>query len=174
LLFSGRKMDFDIGNLFYVVITLVAVIVGLVGRKRKSSARGTVPGGTENQPRPGFLDSLEQVLTMGQEEPPVMDLRDYEPDLTGEGEVKEEEIQTETVLADDPQVTPSYMEEYERVLGKLQSREANSDLSMGSVNLPIEVISLEDDEGTNYLEIIRNFDAGTAVVYSAILNRLDY
>jgi hypothetical protein len=39
---------------------------------------------------------------------------------------------------------------------------------------PLEVISLDDEGGTNYFEVIKDFDAGTAVVYSAIINRVDY
>jgi hypothetical protein len=39
---------------------------------------------------------------------------------------------------------------------------------------PLEVINLDEEEGTDYFDIIKNFDAGAAVVYSAIINRLDY
>ena len=39
---------------------------------------------------------------------------------------------------------------------------------------PLEVIDLEEEEGTDYFEVVKDFDAGTAVVYSAIINRVDY
>jgi hypothetical protein len=43
-----------------------------------------------------------------------------------------------------------------------------------STTKPLEVVELDDEGGTNYFEIVRDFDAGTAVVYSAIINRVDY
>ncbi len=39
---------------------------------------------------------------------------------------------------------------------------------------PLEVIQLDDEWGTDYFEVVKDFDAGTAVVYSAIINRVDY
>ena len=47
-------------------------------------------------------------------------------------------------------------------------------MQMEILTEPLEVIQLEEEEGTNYFEIIKDFDAGTAVVYSAIINRIDY
>jgi hypothetical protein len=39
----------------------------------------------------------------------------------------------------------------------------------------LEVIELDEEYPvTNYLAIIRRFDPGTAIVYSAIMERLDY
>ena len=38
-----------------------------------------------------------------------------------------------------------------------------------------EVIDLEMEEGgVDYFQVVKDFNAGTAVVYSAIINRLDY
>jgi hypothetical protein len=36
------------------------------------------------------------------------------------------------------------------------------------------MIDIDEKEGTDYFEIVKDFDAGTAVVYSAIINRVDY
>jgi hypothetical protein len=41
-------------------------------------------------------------------------------------------------------------------------------------NEELELFELDEIPGTNYFEIVRDFDAGTAVVYSTIINRLDY
>ena len=46
-------MDFDIGNILYVVITLVAIIASLLGKKKKPASKDA---------KPGFFDNLEQVL----------------------------------------------------------------------------------------------------------------
>ncbi len=51
-------MDFEIGNLFYIVITIVAVVVGLLGKKKKPAGQGTSETGGEK--RPGFLENLEE------------------------------------------------------------------------------------------------------------------
>lgn len=38
----------------------------------------------------------------------------------------------------------------------------------------LEVFDLDELPGTDYFEIVKDFDAGTAIVYSSIINRLDY
>jgi hypothetical protein len=47
-------------------------------------------------------------------------------------------------------------------------------MNMESTSKPIEVIELEKEEAVDYFKVVQNFDAGTAIVYSAIINRLDY
>ena len=59
-------MEFEIGNLFYIVITMVAIIVGLLGKKKKPAGQGT--GETEGRARPGFMENLEKAFNMGQED----------------------------------------------------------------------------------------------------------
>jgi hypothetical protein len=39
---------------------------------------------------------------------------------------------------------------------------------------PLEVIDLDMEPGTSLPDFTKNFDAREAVVYSAIINRLDY
>ena len=158
LLKTGKIMDFDIGNLLYVVIILVSVIIGLLGKKKK-------PAG-ENKSKPGFMENLEKMLTMGQEANTVRELADHEADLF------EEE---QPVFEEEAESKPSFMDEYEQILKQneghqsvfvLKDEEASED--------ELEEFICEEDEGTDYFEIIKDFDAGTAVVYSAIINRLDY
>jgi len=160
-------MDFEIGNIFYIVITLVAVIVGLLGKKKKPTGQGT--GETAGETRPGFLENLERALNMEQEKRVVVDLQDYEEDLSVDKEF--EEPPPVTVPA-----PMTLMEEYEQMQAKRRenlttdSSRYKADITTGS----LEVVQLDDDEGTNYFEVIKDFDAGTAVVYAAIINRLDY
>lgn len=176
-------MEFDIGNLLYVVITLVAVIIGLLGRKKKPAATGTGTG--ENASGGGFMENLERAFNMGQEEQLVVDLEEEEE------EALVEEPHFDTVNSADvtPEV-PSLMSEYQQYLE--QSAEPGRDptgpasgeifessreiILAGSEEIaePLEVINLDDDPGTNYFEVIKDFDAGTAIVYSAIINRIDY
>jgi hypothetical protein len=163
-------MDFDIGNILYIVIMLVAVIVSLLGKKKKPAEGGTAAPGSEE--RPGFLENLERVLTMGQEPARVQNLQDFEADLPVEELTPKEAVE---VVKPDYMNRPSLMEEYDRIMK--QGREGGQDLLMGEGGLTddaLEVIDLDDLPGTDYFEIVRDFDAGTAVVYSAIINRLDY
>ena len=163
-------MDFDLGNLLYIVITLVAVIIGLLRKKKKPADGGS--GATESGTRPSFMENLERVLQMGQEQVEVKDLQESEADLPVEEVVPVEAV--DNSLAD-IRNRPSIMEEYDRIMN--QSKEGELDPMMAEGGLmegALEVFDPDETQGSNYFEIIRDFDAGTAVVYSAIINRLDY
>jgi len=153
-------MDFEIGNLLYIVITLVAVIVGVLGKKKKPADGGSGASG-ESAARPGFLENLERVLQMGQEQPEIKDLQEFETDLP------DEEVLTVEESHADLRNRPSIMDEYDRIM----NRSNEGELTDGGA---LEVIDLDGTQGNNYFEIVRDFDAGTAVVYSTIINRLDY
>lgn len=142
-------MDFDIGNILYVVITLVAIIASLLGKKKKPEGK---------KAKPGFFENLEQVLKMGQEDPALVNLKDHEPDLPKE----DEEIVYEDVRED-------------RVINTQETTTQPATLKKEykSSILPVEDFS-PDEEEPEFLEILKDFDAGSAVVYSAIINRPDY
>lgn len=161
-------MDFDIGNILYIVITLVAVIVGLRGKKKKPAQEGT--GASEETARPGFMENLERVLRMGQEEPMVADLEPYEEDLSFE-EVTVEVEKPATIVNS----RPGIMDDYDRIMNRSTDGEMELiDLEGESMIGALEVLDLEHVEGVDYFNIVENFDAGNAIVYSAIINRLDY
>ena len=161
-------MDFDIGNLLYIVITLVAVIVGVLGKKKKPADGGSgAPG--ESAARPGFLENLERVLQMGQEQPEIKDLQEFEADLP------DEEVLTVEEPHADLRNRPSILEEYDRIMNRRNEGELGSMIAEGGfTDEALEVIDLDGTQGNNYFDIVRDFDAGTAVVYAAIINRLDY
>ena len=161
-------MDFEIGNLLYIVITLVAVIVGVLGKKKKPADGGSgAPG--ESAARPGFLENLERVLQMGQEQPEIKDLQEFEVDLPDEEVLRVEESHA------DLRNRPSIMDEYDRIMNRSKEGELGYMMAEdGLTDEALEVIDLDGEQGNNYFEIIRDFDAGTAVVYSTIINRLDY
>jgi hypothetical protein len=161
-------MDFEIGNLLYIVITLVAVIVGVLGKKKKPADGGSgAPG--ESAARPGFLENLERVLQMGQEQPEIKDLQEFETDLP------DEEVLTVEESHSDVRNRPSIMDEYDRIMNQSNEGEFGSMIAEGGLSdEALEVVDLDGTQGNNYFEIVRNFDAGTAVVYSTIINRLDY
>lgn len=145
-------------------------MIGLLGKKKKPADGGT--GTPEGEARPGFLENLERALTMDQEQPRVRDLQDFEPDLPDEEYARE--VQVEEVKPQ-AQERPSLMEEYERIMSQRGDQYQNTTMSEGGVlSETLEVIDLDEEYGTDYFEIVKDFDAGTAVVYSAIINRLDY
>ena len=163
------KMDFDIGNILYIIITLVVVLVGVLGKKKKPAEGGGAPVG---EGRSSFMENLERVLTMGQEQARIMDLQEYEQDLTPEEyayEEPEQDVQAEGSTG------LSLMEEYERLIQRRSETNPFPLLEEGGiVGEALQVIDLEEEYGTDYFEIVRDFDAGKAIVYSAIIDRLDY
>ena len=165
-----RKMEFDIGNILYIVITLVAVLVGVLGKKKKPGVPGTVEGGGKAQP--GFMENLERLLTMGQENPEVVDLQDYEEDLPVE-EALASDLEPESRW--EPMQAPNIMDEYDRIMQGNQQEESDIYYTEGdSMVESLEVIELDKEAGTSFFDMVNNFDARTAIVYSAIINRLDY
>ena len=161
-------MDFEIGNILYIVITLVAVIIGLLGKKKKQAPGGT--GVPRAEKRPSVMENLERVMTMGQEESRVADLKPYEEDLPAE---EVEQVEAEEAISDTVQ-SPGILDQYETIMNR--STDGDMDLIMtegDSMLEPMEIEDLDYVPGTDYFEIVKDFDAGTAVVYSAIINRLD-
>lgn len=161
-------MDFDIGNILYIVITIVAVVVGLLGKKKKPAGGQGKPA---SQSQPGFMQNLERLLTMGQEEPVVRDLMDDEEDLPYE--------ETEVVIQEEEQVkgllqAPNIMDEYERIMNSNRSSgfDLLEDDSVSTAGT-IEVSDHDDQSGTDYLELLKDFDGRSAIIYSAIINRID-
>ena len=167
--------DFDISNILIVVITLIAVIIGLMGRKRRTSQKPSAPGESRGESREGFLENLERILTMEQEKPEYVDFHEEASDLSPADEVIEE-----VVSAMEPEservISPSgFASEYERILKELGSPGSISYIEGERSTEPLEVIELDEErKGTDYFEIVRNFDPGTAIVYSAIINRINY
>lgn len=162
-------MDFDIGNILYIVITLVVVIVGLLGKKKKPADGGAGEAGSEA--RPGFMENLERVLKMGQEEALVADLEPFEEDLPVE---ESAQVQAAEPVSD-VMKSPGLMDEYDRIMNRPTDGDLDLIMAEGeSMTEAMEVVDLDHIPGTDYFEIVKDFDAGTAVVYSAIINRLDY
>ncbi len=159
-------MDFDIGNILYIVITIVAVVVGLLGKKKKPAGGGS--GTTEKQTRPGFLENLERVLQMGQEETGIKHLQDFEEDIPFEEDVPLE-VAPELLNA------PNILDEYERIMNSPTDGAFELISSEGhSMTENVEEFDMDNESGPDYFEIVKDFDAATAIVYSTIINRLDY
>ncbi len=166
-----QKLDFDIGSILYIVITLVAVLIGVLGKKKKP---GGPAGSSGSKTQPGFLENLEKMLNMGQESPQVSSYQDFDEDDTVEGEVEVVgDSRSEPVK--EAGRRPGIMDDYERIMQRY-NQDADSLYSPEADNMdqPLEVIELDEDSGADFFEMIRKFDARTAIVYSAIINPIDY
>jgi hypothetical protein len=162
-------MDFDIGNILYIVITIVAVVVGLMRKKKKPAGGQDKPAG---QKQPGFMENLERLLTMGQEEPVVRDLMDDEEDLPYEENVvhsQEDEPVSGLLKA------PNIMDEYDRIMNSNRSSDFDVLHDEGeSMNGAMEVSDLDNESGSDYFDIVNDFDGRSAIIYAAIINRIEY
>jgi len=177
-------MDVDIGNLLYIIITLVALSLGLLGRKKKKPGQ-TVAGETGGTGQPGFLENLEKVLSgLGQEEQTREESLYFEPR-------REEEPVTETEEEPMEEAVPyaSFYDEWmahqslyderrelQTLMNELPSElPSNTELEGMRDNPPLEIIELEEEAGgVDYFHVIGRFNARKAIVYSAIINRIDY
>ena len=165
-------MDFDLGNILYVVITLVAIIAGLLGKKKKPADQA--PEETEKEAQPGFFENLERMLRMGQENPEVTELQDYEEDILID-ELASDGPQSSAVNAETVLPSKSILDDYDQIMNSMDGVVYDSSFTDGDyVDGPMEVLDIDNEQETNYFDIVRDFDAGTAVVYAAIINRLDY
>jgi len=164
-------MDFEIGSILYIVITVVAIIVGMMGKKKKPKGQGAGETGADAQPE--FLKNLERAFNMGGEDAVDVELEDYEVDLHPE-EMEPEPVTEPSHLNSDTESDPM-MDAYEELLNRSRGRESDIILSEADViTEPLEVIHVGEGDGTDYFEVVKDFNAATAVVYSAIINRLDY
>jgi hypothetical protein len=165
-------MDFDIGNILYVVITLVAIIAGLLGRKKKPANQSPKETSDENQP--GFMENIERILRMGQENPQVADLQDYEEDIVFDEPKPVASLNSE-LSAETAVPSRSILDDYDRIMNSMNERDNDASFADGDhLDGSLEVFDMDNEGRANYFEIIKDFDAGTAIVYSSIINRLDY
>jgi hypothetical protein len=99
-------------------------------------------------------------------------LQEFEADLPVEETVAAEAVDDSLL---DLRNRPSIMDEYDRIMNR--GKDGELDFMMDGDEFAydaVEVVELDEIPGTNYFEIVKDFDAGTAVVYSTIINRLDY
>ena len=175
-------MDFDFGNLIYIIATLVAIIVGLLGKKKKKPIGEGMPAEEAEQKKRNIFEALgkeletfveqsQQKETLPEEEPfyeeEPSDRVVYEPITSGYQPI---DFDRNT----DP-APGSFMSEFEGSFNP--NTEKNFDLLSSeaiSSTSELEVIELEKDEGRDYFEVVKDFDLESAVIYSAVINRIEY
>ena len=137
-------MDFEIGNILYVVITLVAIIIGLLGKKKKPA--GTGSGAAEESGSSGILESLGKVFNMGEEE------------FIYEADPYYEKLPVEEIIEPDDKPISELS-----ITKREQMKESMAVEDNG-----------EEGEGIDYFELVKDFDLVTAVIYSTIIHRKEY
>jgi hypothetical protein len=165
-------MDIDIGNILYIVITIVVVIVSLMGKKKKPATGGAASPGKSAQP--GFMENLERVLNMN--EGPLMAVEEPFEEQAFEEEPLEQPPAAEVTKSyDGLRMKGSLIEQYYQIMNRNSDGEMDLTGEEGErVTGSMEIIDLDEVPGADYFEIVEEFDAGKAVVYSTIINRLDY
>ncbi len=171
-------MDFDIGTLIYIIITIVAIVAGAMGNKKKpakgnSGSSGSFFDKLEEQIG-GFVDetkesvrSVTDELGFSEDENEEEAAADYSWNDESTEAFREEDDQAEFAYSDFEGV---YNPEKEKNLDLIEQEAVRA--TDGSESL--EVIEMEDNSYPDYFEIVSDFDLGTAVVYSTIINRIEY
>lgn len=172
-------MDFDIGTLIYIIVTIVAVIAGAAGKKKKPVATGAPTESSEAESQnPGFFKKLEDQLG----------------NIVDEAKSSVQEITDEFKPSSEQPVDPffatpvqeeveerhheSLFDQYEGLFDpdaqenqELMESEAVRSTDAGEI---LHAVEVDEYEHPDYFEIVKDFDLGTAVVYSTIISRPEY
>ena len=175
-------MEFDIGTLIYIIITIIAIVAGVAGQKKKP-AGGT--GDTEEGASKGFFDKLEEQLTgfAGEARETAGSVaEEIKAPFTEEQPEAEREVASDDRREHDKNYwqnnIDSAYDEYAGIYDPDQQDELEqiSEEAIRSTNPDdaLEVIEMEESSHPDYYEIVSEFDLGTAVIYSTIINRKEY
>lgn len=177
----------DIGNIIYIIFTLVAIMLGMFGSKNKKKQPG------QQQSKPGFMEELERALRGDQE--PAGTPVDYSEEELEAMAYAEEGYRDEAVYEEEPETpeepkpqetyTPneevldqqvSILEAYDRIMRSNQAGEEEFLVHEGDSGLEgeLKVINLEEEQHTDFSELLKDFDARKAIVYAEIINRKEF
>ncbi len=168
-------MDFDLGNIFYIIVTIIAIVAGLAGKKKKKPAGNPVAAPhSERNP----LNFLEQLGLNIDESEPVM-APEKEEVVSQDFSDEAEETEGMESYDDEPVVKESVKSVYSNYEGVFNPEAEANRLLMEKEAESVTYVSLleEDDEVEqviNIEEIIKKFDITSAVIYSEILQRKAY
>ena len=177
-----ERMDLDIGSLFYILITVFAVIAGIAKKKKKPATGEPVGEEGSDSPKPGFFGKLEQQL-----ESFVADAKGSLGGLTGQSPAKEPEYEE----VDERDYFEKLNDDYEAhdkgdYRNKLSAYEGISspddndtfeliDTDGIAAFDSMELVHLDMDAESSFEVVseLEDFDARTAIIYSSIINRIE-
>ncbi|MEX0981662.1 MAG: hypothetical protein WD577_00805 [Bacteroidales bacterium] len=175
-------MEFDIGTLFYILITIIAIVASVLGKKKKPV--DGQPSSEEESGPFGFFSKLEkQIGGLGDES--KEEVQPVAEEVISVEKPDDNRIQQDQGGYDwqsasfegDSATSGSYYNEFEGFYDadkkeNLESIIEEAEKSASEENL--EVIDMDDITNPDYFEIAKDFDLGTAVIYSTIINRKEY
>ncbi len=174
-------MEIDFGTILYILITIIVVIAGIAGKKKKpATGEPSGEGGGKS-----FFDKLEEQLggfVDDAREQAQSVKEEFSPgDESAEVSMEQEATTAYQAIAreDFPDHdNPGMYEQYEGVFDP-DSEEGLDLLPDEAVRSTeesdsMELVDLEEEDHPDYFEIVSEFDLGTAVIYSAIINRKEF
>lgn len=181
-------MEFDIGTLIYILVTIIAIVAGVAGKK-KNPAGNSAPSGEGSSK--GFFDKLEEQLGgfVDEARDTVGSVTDeFKSAVSGNEPAMQEEAAREDVVSQEYDYSQEqdyssevYQSEYNAFEGiydpgQQESIEQVTSEAIRSTNEGdmMQVLEVDEPEYADYFEVVKEFDLGTAVVYSAIINRKEY
>jgi len=179
------KIDFDIGTLIYIIITVVAIVAGAFGKKKKPVNKPLAE--EEETGSKGFFGKLEEQFGGFIEE-----AKESVQGITSEFVPVENEVVEEPVIQEAAKGYESLLDKYVNGIPMEDSpfqeyeesfdedEEDNEDLTSPQAKRSTEdgqilqVINTDPNTYVDYDQMIEDFDLGTAVIYSSIINRQEY
>ena len=162
-------MDFDFGNLIYIIATLVAILVGVLGKKKKP-AQGASPGDSGQTGKGNIFDLLGKEFEGYMESNRDTQAPEYEDSQEyGYSDGMEESVPVAEAV---PEVYRSYNEGNYNPEAQVNRELIQSE--GGSSTDAIQVIDLDEDEGQDYFDVVKDFNLESAIIYSAVINRNEY
>ncbi len=173
-------MEFDFGTILYILITIIAIIAGVAGKKKKPASRPESAESPDSESGDGFFDRLERQFSEFGEETRQQAREEEEtreeaqPDAVVYQPVEEASERINSGKEEDSRSSEAHFEGlYD------PEKQENVDIMRSEAEQSgeaLEVVDLEDEAegGADYFEIVKDFDLGTAVIYSAIINRREY
>jgi hypothetical protein len=174
-------MEFDIGTLIYIIITIIAIVAGVAGKKKTPAGNtGASEGGSKSffekleEKIGGFVDEAkettgsvtEEIRAPFTEEEPVME-REVASDDNREQDKNYWRNNSESAYDEYAgEYDPDQQENLEQIASEAIRSTNESDM--------LQVIDMDESYHPDYYEIVREFDLGTAVIYSSIINRKEY
>ncbi|MEE4196607.1 MAG: hypothetical protein V2I54_03095 [Bacteroidales bacterium] len=164
-------MDDIFDSLIYILITLAAFAISLLGKKKKQAPRAPVNFSEEESPEkenPSFLSDFERFF---EEEDKPVESEGTEPSFVGENrssalrsESRPGENQINQEILDT--VPEELQDEKEKMPYSIEHEDTSEIFSR---TIEDQDITLEEEEGSPI-----DFDLEKAIIYSEILNQKDY
>jgi hypothetical protein len=165
-------MDDIFDSLIYIIITLVAFAISVLGKKKKKSRPNTAPINKEQpqqeKERP-LLSNLERLLN---EELGIEDRQysnQYEEQEQVDQPIEEEKYEPEQITKDEvplDHVPPEMLDDKEDIPYSIEYDD-NSEIFSKS-------IKEEDITDEEQQEVLPDFNLRDAIIYSEIINRKEY